>query len=705
MPENLWNDAETEGLDRPDLLAYRSRLLASDRAITNIFGGNTSSKAVEKDHLGRDTRVLWVKGSGSDMAGCTGANFAGLRLDEILPLRERDEMSDAEMVAYLARCTFEPGRPRQSIETLLHAFLPFTEIDHSHPDAILALACCERGRAAAQEVFGERAAWVEYTRPGFALSKVIVAAVETNPQAECAILAKHGLVTWGQDGRSCYESTIRVIAEAEATVRESSRKVWTGAPSRDEGIAPEDFLPELRGAISEQRKQILCLDTSARALQMVNTPEAEKLSRVGAACPDHLVHVKSRPLFLRLDVANAAGHTSPERAEPAGAENPSPLEGEACSPAVSDKIRQAVQGYRAEYDSYFRENAAEGDEVFDSAPRVALIPGMGVVTAGRDAFQAQVSRQLYQRAIEVMEGAEAMGGYVSLSPREAFDIEYWPLELYKLRLKPPERELAGHIALITGGGSGIGRATAFRLAEEGAHLCIADINESAAEATAQELREKHGYERAIAASADVSDEAQVQNAFRRCILEWGGLDILVCSAGIAFGAPIEETTEADWERNFGVLAKGYFLPAREAFRVWRRQGIGGSLVFVVSKNAIAAGKNASAYSAAKAAELHLARCLAEEGGAIGVRVNSVLPDAVLQGSSIWDGAWREQRAAAYGIEPEELEEFYRNRTTLKRSVYPPDVAEAILFLAGPRAEKTTGAALTVDAGVPGVYVR
>ena len=332
---------------------------------------------------------------------------------------------------------------------------------------------------------------------------------------------------------------------------------------------------------------------------------------------------------------------------------------------------------------------------------MVLIPGMGMVTAGRDAMQADVSRQLYHRAIEVIEGAEAMGGFESLTPAEAFAIEYWPLELYKLRLKPPDKELAGHIAFVTGGGSGIGRATARRLAAEGAHVIIADINEEAAHSVACEI----GEGRAFGFACDVTEEEQVKEAFRRCVLEWGGLDILVCSAGIALGASVEETTEADWERAFGVLAKGYFLPAREAFRLWRRQEIGGSLVYVVSKNAIAAGKSASAYSAAKAAELHLARCLAEEGGPIGVRVNSVLPDAVLQGSSIWDSEWREERAEAYGVKPEELEEFYRQRTTLKLSVYPEDVAEAILYLAGPRSKKTTGAALTVDAGVPGVYLR
>lgn len=664
VPKYLWNEIDAGSLSKLELLAYRSRLLTADRSVVNVFGGNTSSKVTDKDHAGREVRVLWVKGSGSDMADCTQASFAGLRLDEVLPLIDRDEMSDEEMVTYLNCCAFQPGRPRQSIETLLHAFLAHPEVDHTHPDSIISLACTKRGRKAAEEVFGERMVWADYIRPGFALSKEIALALLDNPMAQCVVMGKHGLITWGETAKECYERTIAIIQEGEDAIRAAGRKIWTGAETADD-TTDYEFLPIIRGAVSEDRKQVILLDRSSRVMQMINTDSAEQLSQIGAACPDHLVHVKRNPLYIK---------------------------------DISDVVA-SVKSYRNAYEQYFKSYARQGDEMFDSAPRVILIPGFGMVAVGRDAKQASVSRDLYHRAIEVIEGAEIMGGFESLTAEEAFGIEYWPLELYKLKQRPPERELAGYIAVITGGGGGIGRATAKQMAEQGAHVAVLDINFEKAQETANELRN------AIAIRCDATSEFDIESAFKAIVKTWGGLDILVCSAGIASSAPIEDTSLDDWERIFAVLARGYFLPSREAFRIWKRQGIGGSLVFVTSKSAIASGKNASAYSSAKAAEQHLARCLADEGGAIGVRVNCVLPDAVLQGSSIWDGEWRRDRAEAYGIAPEDLEEFYRNRSILKVSVFPDDVAEAILYLAGPRSSKTTGAAITVDGGVSQAYVR
>ncbi len=671
MPQNLWNDAAASGKAGLDLLAYRSSLLAQDRAVVNVFGGNTSSKVDELDHLGRTVRVLWVKGSGSDMAGCTPESFAGLRLDDLKPLLERKSMSDEEMVGYLAHCVLEPGRPRQSIETLLHAFLPFSEVDHTHPDAIIALACTKRGRDAAASVFGDRMVWVDYIRPGFELSLRIHQAVSECPDAECVIMGKHGLVTWGSTAKESYSKAIAIIDEAEAAIRLAGQRVWTGADLESNNDAYH-ILPVLRGAISSERKQILTWDTSKRVMQMINTPAAGDLSQVGAACPDHLVHVKQKPLFIDIS-----------------------------SESVEQALRAAVEDYRKNYSAYFSDHATPDDVMSDSSPRVVLVPGFGMVCSGRDARQAQVSADLYHRAIEVIEGAEAMGGFESLTPAETFGIEYWPLELYKLKQRRPDRELSGHIAIVTGGGSGIGRATALRLAEEGAHVAILDKNMRGAEETAVQI----GGGVALPMECDVTDEVAVEGAFRKTVSRWGGVDIVVCSAGVASSDPIVSTTIEEWNRNIAVLATGYFLPAREAFRVWDRQQIGGSLVFVTSKNAVVAGKNASAYSAAKAAEQHLARCLAEEGGAIGVRVNCVMPDAVLRGSSIWDGNWRTERAAAYGIHPDGLEDFYKSRTTLKVNVLPEDVAEAILFLAGPRSLKTTGASITVDGGVAAAYVR
>ena len=684
MPiKNLWNDAEAPAGDGLASLAYRSRLLGADRTLVNIYGGNTSVKSLETDHVGREVEVLWVKGSGSDIADITERGFAGLKLPEVLPLFERASMSDEEMIAYLDRTAFETGRPRQSIETLLHAFVPAKHVDHTHPDAIIAVACTPNGQDVMREIYGDRAAWVDYIRPGFTLSQQIGAAVRENPGIECVVMGKHGLVTWGDDSKACYETTLRIIGEAQSYLDAHASQ----EPFGGQAVAPVSdderrrlllaLLPVLRGAMAGDRKAILSVDSTPETLQFVGGRDASSLCGVGAACPDHLVHTKRVPLFLDWR----------------------PEEGEE---ALVVKAREGVARFKEEYGAYFDANKAEGDRMFSPAPRVVLVPGVGMVTSGADAMGAEVARQLYTRAIVVMKSATSLGGFVSLSAEESYGIEYWPLELYKLSLKPAPKALEGHVALVTGAASGIGRATARRLAADGAHVVIADLNLAGGEEVAKEIP---GHRRAVAVGMNVTEEGAVQGAFERAVLEYGGVDIAVNNAGIATSAPIEETTLEAWNKNQSILSTGYFLVAREAFRLMRRQGTGGGLVFVCSKNSVAAGKNAAAYSAAKAAELHLARCLAEEGGAAGIRVNSVLPDGVLAGSSIWDGKWRAERAATYGIEPDKLEEHYRNRTTLKVNVLPEDIAEAVAFFVGPHASKTTGGALTVDGGVPIAYVR
>ncbi len=689
MVKSLWQEEQAaklaQGLDE---LVYRSNLIGTDRAVCNWGGGNTSMKTTVKDFRGRDVEVMWVKGSGSDLATMKAHNFTGLNLDDIRPLLEKAEMPDEEMVEYLSHCMIDSKHPRASIETLLHAFLPFKHVDHTHPDAIISLCCADNGKQIAEEIYGNRFVWVPYIRPGFTLSKMIAEGVKNNPNAELVLMEKHGLVVWGDTAKESYEKTIAIINEAESYINKKieTNQVFCGAKYESLSNADAEeilaaIMPIIRGAVSEEKKMLLTYDRGEDVLEFVNSHDVKSLSQVGAACPDHLVHTKMVPLYVEWDPST----------KDIG--------------LLKEEVKKGIAAFKQAYIAYFDRNKNEGDQIFETAPRVILIPGIGMINTGKNVAMSKVSGALYHRAIAVMKGATALGEFVSLNENESFNVEYWPLELYKLSLAPKEAEFSRKVAFVTGGAGGIGSETCRLLASEGAHVVLADLNLEGAEKIAAEINELYGEERALAVKMDVTSEQAVQEAYKKTALTFGGVDIIVNNAGLATSSPFDETTLQEWNLNMNVLGTGYFLVAREAFKQMKEQALGGSMVFIGSKNSVYAGKNAAAYSAVKAMETHLARCIAAEGGEFGIRVNSVLPDAVLQGSAIWGSRWREERAAAYGIEPDQLEDHYRKRTTLLVNIYPKDIAEAISYFASSKAEKTTGCMITVDGGVPAAFTR
>jgi rhamnulose-1-phosphate aldolase/alcohol dehydrogenase len=682
-----WNDAEAAPLEGVDLLVYASRLIGAESSLVVWGGGNTSVKVTERDHRGREIPVLRVKGSGSDLKSIQRKDFPGVRMDDIRALLDRHDMGDEEMVAYLAHALQDPGGVRPSIETLLHGFVDAYAVVHTHADAIVSLTNNDRAADVLAGVYGKDVIALDYRRPGFKISREVAEAIAAHPQARALLLSKHGTITWGRTVREAYEGTIELITRAEEAIaeRRRGRRVFGGArvhtlePAARRAAAL-DLAPRLRGNLSRERRVVVAFDDTPAVLQFAASVEAPAVSQVGPATPDHTIYTKRLPCFVPLDAAG-----DPATAWPA--------------------IERALQTFGADYTAYVDAHRGPGVELLDPRPRVVLVPGLGMFTAGRDARTAGIVDDIYHHTIDVIGNATAFGRYVSLTARDAFDVEYWPLELYKLTLAPPDKELARRIALVTGGGSGIGRAVACRLAAEGAHVAIGDIDADSARGVADEVTKAVGAGRALGLAMDVTSEASVRAAFEATVLAWGGLDILVSNAGTAHSAPVDRMALADWERSFAVNATGHFLVAREAMRVLIRQGIGGALVFVATKNVMSPGKDFAAYSAAKAAEAQLAKVLALEGAPHGIRSNIVNPDAVFQDSRLWSETIRRERAAAQGIAVEQLEDFYRTRNLLGARILPEDVAQAVLFLASDRAAKTTGCTLTVDGGVKDAFPR
>ncbi|UKK85607.1 bifunctional rhamnulose-1-phosphate aldolase/short-chain dehydrogenase [Sphingopyxis sp. BSN-002] len=685
IPANRWSDEEARDKMPEDLLLYRSNCLGSDLTVTNFGGGNTSAKLDGLDPLtGETVPVLWVKGSGGDIGSMKLDGFSTLYLDKLLGLESlyRGHAHEDEMVGYLPHCTFALNPRAASIDTPLHACLPFAHVDHVHPDAIIALAASSEGEAATQAIWGGAVGWLPWQRPGFDLGLKLRDHVAANPGLRGVMLAGHGIICWGDSARACYDNTIALIADAArylnarlADAPAFGGEVVAARPAAERTAVAAKLMPALRGLMGGRRVGHFADD--AETLEFAGSRNFAKLAAIGTSCPDHFLRTKIAPLVL-----------DPARLEDA------------------NYLAERLEAYRAGYAAYYQRCArANSPAMRDPNPVVVLVPGIGRMTFAGDKTTARLAGEFYANAINVMRGAEAIGAYVGLDEQEAFDIEYWLLEEAKLQRMPKPKPLAGRIALVTGGAGGIGAATAERLAADDACVLLVDRDADALAKATQDLEGRFGRDRIRSAVCDVTDEAQVAAAFEVCAREFGGLDVLVANAGIASSAPIEDTTLELWQRNYDVLAQGYFLTARAAFPLMKAQGCG-SIVFIGSKNGIAAATNASAYASAKAAALHLARCLALEGAPSGIRVNTVNPDAVIKGSRIWDGDWRRERAGAHGIDAgSELEEHYRNRSMLKRDVLPEDVAEAVYFLASDMSAKSTGNMINVDAGNAQAFTR
>ncbi|TPK24679.1 bifunctional rhamnulose-1-phosphate aldolase/short-chain dehydrogenase [Mesorhizobium sp. B2-5-9] len=682
---NLWDDAKAKGMSEPELLVYRSNTLGSDKRVTNYGGGNTSSKIWQKDPLtGQDVEVLWVKGSGGDSASIKLDGFATLYMDKLRALKGlyHGVEHEDEMVGYLPHCTFNLNPRAASIDTPLHAYVPKPFVDHMHPDAIIAIAAAKDSRVLTNEIFGDAIGWLPWKRPGFELGLWLEKFCVEHPTARGVILESHGLFTWGDTPKECYETTISVINQAIEWFERRSEGVaiFGGEVVKSLDAAARraiaaKLMPRIRGLVSEKSHKLGHFDDSPAVLEFVNSRDLRPLAALGTSCPDHFLRTKIRPLVIEFD--------------------PAKPDVDAVIARLADDIAEYRVGYQAYYDSC---KHADSPAIRDPNAVVYLMPGVGMFTFAGDKATARISGEFYVNAINVMRGASTVSSYVGLPAQEAFDIEYWLLEDLKLQRMPKPKSLAGQVALVTGGAGGIGRATANRLLREGACVVLADIDEAALAGANEELAKAYGRDFVRPVLINVTSEDQVVAGFAETAVEFGGIDILVSNAGLASSAPIEETTLALWNKNMDILSTGYFLVSREAFRLFRVQKIGGNVVFVASKNGLAASPNAAAYCTAKAAEIHLARCLALEGAEAQIRVNVVNPDAVLRGSKIWTGEWKEQRAAAYKMSTDDLEEHYRSRSMLKRSVFPEDIAEAIYFLASDMSAKSTGNIINVDAG-------
>lgn len=693
----LWDEAKAASMagDEVALLIYRSNLLGADLRLTNYGGGNTSCKAMAKDPLtGTETEVMWVKGSGGDLGTLQANGLAALYMNRLQSLQQvyRGIEHEDEMVELFNHCIYDLHSKAPSIDTPLHGFLPFKHIDHLHPDAAIAIAAAKDGKKITQELFSGTIGWVEWQRPGFDLGLKLKACLEENPGIRGIMLGSHGLFTWGDTAYESYVNTLEVIERCAAFIEDriaKNKSVFGGEriqslPAAQRRAQAAAIAPVLRGLCSSERKMVGHFSDDERVLQFINSNDLNRLAPMGTSCPDHFLRTKISPLVLTLPPGDDLSNTM----------------------ALKEKLRPLFNAYREMYSSYYNScKHSNSPAMRDANPVVILYPGVGMFTFAMNKQTARVASEFYLNAINVMRGAEAISSYTSLPRQEAFNIEYWLLEEAKLQRMPKPKALSGHIALITGSAGGIGKAIARKFAAEGACIVVNDNDAQRLASATEAFLQQYGKDVSVSVLIDVTNKEDIINAYKEAALAFGGVDIVVNCAGLSISKPLEEHTEKDWDLLYDVLVKGQFLVTQEGVNIMRKQDMGGDVLNIASKNALVSGPNNAGYGSAKAAQLHLSRLNAAELGAAGIRVNVVNPDAVISDSKIWEGAWAEGRAKAYGVTVEELPQFYAKRTLLNEIINPGDIADACFAFVGGLLSKSTGNIINVDGGVAAAFVR
>lgn len=693
----LWDEAEAAKLagDEVALLIYRSNLLGADLRLTNYGGGNTSCKAIAKDPLtGKETEIMWIKGSGGDIGTLKKSGLAALYVDRLRSLENvyKGIEHEDEMVELFNHCIYDLRSKAPSIDTPLHGFLPFKHIDHLHPDAAIAIAAAKDGEKITQELFDGAIGWVPWQKPGFDLGLQLKECLDNNPGIKGIMLGSHGLFTWGDTSYESYINTLEVVEKCAEYLEENFGKkglIFGGEKIQSLGKADRlnkaaELAPVLRGFCSSERSMIGHFTDDDRVLEYINSNDLERLAPLGTSCPDHFLRTKISPLVLDLGKD----------------EDLSDVE------AIKGKLAPAFEAYRKMYGAYYESCKNDNSpSIRDANPVIIIYPGVGMFSFAKDKQTARVAAEFYTNAINVMKGAEAVSEYTSLPRQEAFNIEYWLLEEAKLQRMPKPKALSGRVALITGSAGGIGKAIARKFVEEGACVILNDMNAERLAEAEEEFKKDFGKDAYATAVLDVTNQDQIEEAMKVAALSFGGVDLIVNNAGLSISKTIEDHTQKDWDLLYDVLVKGQFFVTQAATIVMKKQGMGGDIINIVSKNALVSGPNNAGYGSAKAAQLHLSRLNAAELGAAGIRVNVVNPDAVISDSNIWSGGWAEGRAKAYGITVAELPDFYAKRTLLNKIILPADIANACFALTGGLLSKSTGNMLNVDGGVAMAFAR